>query len=61
MGRTTGAGGTGMRVVTSLPPPMTKTSAQTKTAKVNELNISWSGEVKGKLLTENVDVEERHI
>jgi hypothetical protein len=50
-----------MRVVIPLPPPMTKTLAQTKTAKVNELDISWSGEVEGKLLTEKVDVEERHI
>ena len=43
--------------ITYLPPPVTKTLTRTKSAKRNELNISWNGEVKGTLL-EKVDVEE---
>ena len=44
--RTTGAGGKGTRTraLTYLPPPMTKTSAQAKSANANELNISWAAE-----------------
>ena len=47
--RTTSAGGTGTRtrVVTYIPPPMTKTLAQTKNANVNKLNIRWTGEFGG--------------
>ena len=60
VGKRTGAGGTGTRTraVTRLSPPMMKTLAQTKDVDANELNISWTGELEGKLLTEKVDMEE---
>lgn len=60
VGKRTGAGGTGTRTraVTRLSPPMMKTLAQTKGVNANELNIRWTGEVEGKLLTEKVDMEE---
>jgi hypothetical protein len=63
MRKTTGAGGAGTRTraMAQLPPPMTKTLAQTKGANANELNIRWTGEVEGKLLTEKVDMEECEI